>query len=249
MNNNFMEKEYLPQRKFSKSQWKEWYDHIFNIYDRMKATSKDGPYEVEFGDLKLDVLPNVYSLLFFSDTLWFAKKISKIVGSKSLLEIGTGTGAIAVLCANNGAEVVATDINPDAVENAKLNAKRYNLQISVRQGDMYSPIKDNEKFDYIFWSHPFNNWDTPVDDLLLQSGMDYHYEGLEKYISQVKNHLKEGGKLLLGTGDTADLKTIAEFGHKSGYTMKLLDQIEIPIEIGSINKITDLLYEFEKDEK
>jgi release factor glutamine methyltransferase len=236
-----MKKEYLPQRKFSERERKDWYKHIFDIYDRMRAKSKKGAYDVEFGGLTLTVLPEVYSLLFFSDTLWFARQISKIVGAKSLLEIGTGTGAIALLCAKNGARVVATDINTHAVKNAKFNARRCQVDISVREGDMYAPIKGDEKFDYIFWSHPFNNWKEPVEDLLLQSGLDYGYKGLEKYISEAKKHLNKNGKLLLGTGDTADLETIASFAHKNGYKMKLLNEIEIPIETGSISTIKDLI--------
>ena len=39
-----------------------------------------------------------------------------------------GTGIIAVFCAFNGAKVTATDINPHAVENCKLNSERFDLK-------------------------------------------------------------------------------------------------------------------------
>ena len=48
------------------------------------------------------------------------------------LEIGTGTGILGILCLQNGAdEVVATDINPAAVANARYNA----AMLADRNGD------------------------------------------------------------------------------------------------------------------
>ena len=239
----------LPTRKFSDSQRKKWRQNIFDIYRRMKEKSKNGVFEVRFGKIFLSVLPNVYDPVAFTDTLWFAKQIQKIVGKKSLLEIGTGSGAIAVSAALNGAKVVATDINPDAVKNARLNTKKTKTKVDVRQGNLYEPIGKNEKFDFIFWAHPFNNWGTPVSNMLLRSGLDYKYKGLRGYIAGAKKHLNSGGKLLLGTGDSADLKTIAEEAKKNGYSLKLLKKITMPLEKKGKAKITDLLYEFVANKK
>lgn len=238
-----MNHQTLPTREFSPTEKESWKQAIFDIYNRMRAKAK-GPYHVEYGGLSLVVLPNVYAPEFFNDSLWYAQQLREIVGKKSLLEIGTGTGVIGIFCAKEGAKVVATDINPDAVENARLNASHHKLSISVREGNLYEPINEDEKFDFIFWAHPFNNWDIPVDDMLLRSGIDPRYESLKGYISGAKDHLISGGKLLLGTGDSADLKTIAELADQSGYQLKLLREIEQPLEVGMDKRIKDLIYEF-----
>lgn len=214
------------------------------IYDGIRGKAAGGPYHVSFGIFSLTVLPAVYPPTAFTDTLWFAKQMPEIVGARSLLEIGTGTGAIAIACARGGAKVTATDINQEAVKNAYLNAKVHNLDIDVRQGDLYQPIRQPEKFDFIFWSHPFNNWETPVNDILLRSGLDYKYESLKGYIENAKNHLSPNGRLLLGTGDTADLKTIFATAHKAGYSLKLLSKTTMPLETDGDVFITYLLYEF-----
>lgn len=236
-------KKSLPARKFSPTELKSWKQSIFDIYDRMRTKAKE-PYDVNYGGLSFRVLPNVYAPEFFDDSLWYAKQLKDIVGNKSLLEIGTGTGVIAVFCAQNGADVVATDINPDAVENARINATRHNLNISVREGNLYEPLKPQEKFDFIFWAHPFNNWDMPIEDMLLKSGIDPRYESLKGYIAGAKNYLTSEGKLLLGTGDSADLKMIAELAIQNGYELKLLQEIEQPLEKGKNKRIKDLIYEF-----
>lgn len=216
---------------------------IMDIYDRVRERAKNGPYDVDFEGLSLTVLPNVYSPTAFTDTLWFARQLRELVGNKSLLEMGTGSGAIAILCAQRGAHVVATDVNPDAVKNARLNIERHALDISVREGSLYEPLGKDEKFDVIFWSHPFNNWETPVEDMLLRSGLDYHYEGLRGYVTGAKEHLSPNGKFLIGTGDSADLKTLASIAAESGYSLKLINDTTMALEGGGKATITYLLYE------
>ena len=237
-----MDDKSLPSRQFTASELESWKRSIYDIYDRMRAKAQK-PYEVEYGGVALDVLPNVYAPEFFDDSLWFAKQLREIVGDKSLLEIGTGTGVIAVFCAKNGASVVATDINPDAVKNARLNGQRHKLNISVREGDVYQALNPDEKFDFIFWAHPFNAWDMKVD-MLLASGIDPLYQGLRKYIAGAKTHLTPTGKLLLGTGDSADLKLIASIAKENGYELKLLRETEQPLEPGKEAKIKDFIYQF-----
>jgi release factor glutamine methyltransferase len=232
----------LPKKKFSPSDPESWKQAIFDMYAKMRAKAKE-PYEIECGGLTLTVLPNVYAPEFFEDSLWYAQQLQKIVGKKSLLEIGTGTGVIAIFCAKNGAHVVATDINPTAVENARINVKRYMLDLSVREGDVYDPVELTEKFDFIFWSHPFNHWDLKADDMLFRSSIDPNYIGLKKYIADAKDHLTPTGKLLLGTKDSADLKKIERIAKQNGYDLNLLGEAVHPLAFSIDNKIKDLIYE------
>ncbi len=241
--NRQLKSDPLPARRFTPAEHQAWYENIMGIYSRMRAKAKHGPHEVQFAGLTLTVLPNVYDPVGFTDTLWFAGQLTKIVGTRSLLEIGTGSGAIAIVCAKNGARVVATDVNPDAVKNTLLNAERCHLDISVRQSDLYAAIKPEERFDFIFWSHPFNNWDAPVDDMLLRSGLDYRYEGMRGYIAGAKKHLEKDGRLLLGTGDSADLQTISDIATEHGYRMSLVSEISDTLEPGRPAPIKLLLYE------
>ncbi len=68
-----------------------------------------------------------------------------------LLDIGTGSGILAIIGGMLGAkEIVATDIDPVAVETAKINIEKngYSQICDVRCGDLLECIKD-EKFDMI----------------------------------------------------------------------------------------------------
>lgn len=235
--------KHLPAKIFSPSDLESWKRAIYDMYAKMRAKAKE-PYEVEYGGLTLTVLPNVYAPEFFDDSLWYANQLQKIVGKRSLLEIGTGTGVIAIFCVKNGARVVATDINPTAVENARINIKHYGLDIDVREGDVYDPIKPTEKFDFIFWSHPFNHWDLKEDDMLFRSCIDPHYTGLKKYIAGAKDHMTPSGRLLLGTKDSADLKKIEHIAKQNEYDMNLLLESDRPHALSAENITKDLVYEF-----
>lgn len=72
-----------------------------------------------------------------------------------VLDLATGSGAIALFCADKAKKVYATDINPEAIDYAKFNAILNNLEdkIEFRIGDLFSPVK-NLKFDYIVWNGP-----------------------------------------------------------------------------------------------
>src|SRR3989344_1869526 len=208
----------------------EWQNEVLGIFD-------------------LTILPNVFSPKYFTDSLWFAETLPKIVGTGSLLEVGSGTGIVSLYCADAGASVTATDISPEASQNTALNARRNGQRVSVCNGDMFEAIRENEKFDFIFWNHPFNNWDTPVDDMLLRAGLDERYAGLRKYVSEGPGHLSEGGSLLLGTGDMADLKEIEKIAEENGCRLAFLDSVELPVEHGGSVSNSYLIYRFDRKEK
>ena len=221
-----------------------WQKEVLGVFDKMKTHTQ--PYEIQAGEFSLVVLPNVFSPKYFTDSLWFAEMLPKIVGQKSLLEVGSGTGIISLYCANNGATVEATDINPDASRNTKINAARNHLPIKVYNGDMFASIPQEKKYDFIFWNHPFNNWDRPVDEMLLRAGLDQHYAGLENYVRGARQFLTDEGGLLLGTGDMADTKAIERIASENNYKLQLLEEAELPLEEGGTVMNSYRIYRFDK---
>ena len=235
----------MSARSFSAIEREEWFKGIFDIYERMRARALGGPYEAECCDIRVTVFPNVFAPDMFTDSCWFSQQLPRLVGRTSLLEIGTGTGFIAIACARAGATVVATDANPYAVENARANVRAHRLDrsIAVREGDVYEAVSHSELFEHIFWAHPFNNWPEPVNDWLLRSGMDHNYSGLRKYIADARSHLAPNGRLLLGTGDTADLVSVSSIAAEHDYDMVPLDSARMPLEHDGQLQIEYRIYE------
>jgi len=187
------------------------------------------PYEIEIDGKVIPVLPGVFSPKYFSDVDWFAREIPTIVSKRSLLEIGTGTGVIALFAALGGArKIVATDINPVAVKNARKTFRLHKVHADIRCGDVFEAIKPQEKFDIIFWNHPFFCSHAKSRSMLMRGAFDYKYASLRAFFARAKAHLAPGGEVLLGTSKTARIADILKLAKEYGYIARLLKKETIP---------------------
>ena len=80
-------------------------------------------------------------------SLFFCRHLAVNQGER-VLEIGAGLGHAAVLAAKAGAQVIATDVVPEAVEAIRLNALLNGVGVDARLGDCYAPVA-GERFDLI----------------------------------------------------------------------------------------------------
>lgn len=193
-----------------------------------------------------EVFPNVFSPVYSSDTTWFAEKIVPLTKKKKFLEIGSGSGVIACLAAINGATyVVATDINPHAVNNIYSNAKLHSLNISVRKGNVFQPIKKNELFDIIFWNHPFYcSTEFDSNDVVSLSVYDADYKHLRDFFHASKTHLETEGQLILGTSNVGRINLIKKIAKFEGFHYSLIEKTEVPVYKGKKIKMDLRIYSF-----
>ena len=153
-------------------------------------------------------------------------------GPISLVDIGTGSGAIAVSLAFNRPEwyIVATDISIDALAVAKTNAIRHQTQIEFRSGDMLSTLESvDDKFDWIVSNPPYISSQDykilPPDvrnfepKLALASPPD-GLQLIRILIESAPNYLKPNGRLAIeiGKGQRLDVE---DFVHRSKKYQKI----------------------------
>ena len=89
------------------------------------------------------------------NSIFLAKYIGK-KKFKNILEIGTGTGIIALYLAKQGSKVTGTDINPDSIKIAKENAKLNDLDVHWIVSDLYDNI--DGKYECIIFVPPYFNF-------------------------------------------------------------------------------------------
>jgi len=85
-------------------------------------------------------------------SLFFCRHLVVRPGER-VLEIGAGLGLVAVLAAKDGAEVVATDIIPGAIDVIRANAVLNGVVVDARLGDCYAPVA-GERFDVVCTNAP-----------------------------------------------------------------------------------------------
>jgi release factor glutamine methyltransferase len=116
----------------------------------------------------------------------------------TFLEMGSGTGIMSVLAALAGCRrVLALDLNPAAVDNTLLNARRHGVadQVEARVSDLYAAVPPGERFDGIYWNPPF--LDAPAERL---DGSLWHETMFDPAYVKLRRFLVEGAGLLTPTG-------------------------------------------------
>lgn len=142
---------------------------------------------------------------------------------KSILDLGTGSGAIALAIAHERPswEIVATDSSHEALEIAKHNANRLHLSnILFLQGNWFAAVPSDKKFDAIVSNPPYIAFDDPDFEHENQSyeprsallSADNGLKDLKEIIAKARHYLKPGGLLLLEHGfkQASDIRSILE---------------------------------------
>lgn len=121
-----------------------------------------------------------------------------IEGDSRILDVGTGTGLIALMLAqrNASAEIVGVDISHEAIEEARDNflnspwAKR----LSVTEGDVCS-FESNEKFDHIVSNPPYFVDSLHSPDSLRTMARHTSSLKFEDLVASAVRLLRPGGRL------------------------------------------------------
>lgn len=131
-------------------------------------------------------------------------------GGFRVLDLGTGTGAIAISIAHSrpDAEVVGVDASPAALEVARENARRLGTgNVSFEQSDWFSALGGN-RFDLIVSNPPYiaaNDGHLSEGDVrfepmtALVSGAD-GLDDIRRIVTDARDRLEPGGWLLLEHG-------------------------------------------------
>lgn len=164
--------------------------------------------EREFYGLSFFVTPDV--LIPRPDTeLLVDLALDRLPQHGSLLDLGTGSGAIAIALAHSrpDARVTAVDASTAALAVARRNAERHNVGVQFLHSDWYGAISD-ARFELIVANPPY----IPAHDMHLTRGdlrfepigaLTDHADGLSalrSIVSGACHHLVSGGWLLVEHG-------------------------------------------------
>lgn len=121
----------------------------------------------------------------------------EIKEGQSVLEIGTGSGIVAMYASRLTDKITVTDINFDACELARKNFEDNNIEnIEILFGNLFEPVK-NRKFDVILFNTPY----LPTEDGdVIDDTLNYAFDGglngrkvIDLFLNEVGNHLNDGG--------------------------------------------------------
>ncbi|WP_031073950.1 HemK2/MTQ2 family protein methyltransferase [Streptomyces sp. NRRL WC-3742] len=136
-----------------------------------------------------------------------------------LLDLGTGSGAVALAGAELGATVTAVDLSRLALATTWVNAHLRRLRVRLRQGDLTAPVA-GRRFDFIVSNPPYvptrrdrppqhgigRAWDAGPDGRLL----------LDRLCHQTPRLLAPGGVLLIVQSSLAAPAATITALHRAG---------------------------------
>lgn len=180
----------------------------------------------EFYSLRFAVNPAV--LIPRADTevlvTWTIKNMPR---NGRLLELGTGSGCIAIALGKHrpDLEITATDISEDALNVARANAESLDCRINFLNSDWYANLSNAAPFDAILSNPPYIQSEDPhlqSGDLRFEprSALTDHSTGMtaiEKIIVGARSHLRAGSMLAIEHGfDQGD--SVRRRFSESGFT-------------------------------
>jgi release factor glutamine methyltransferase len=151
--------------------------------------------------MRIVTLPGVFSPI--SDTWLLARALrEEVIGQRSsVLDVCTGSGALAVCAARRGArEVTAVDVSRRAVMTARINARLNGVRVRALRSNLFSALGD-QRFDVIVSNPPYVPAET---DELPTSGPERAWDAgqdgrlvLDRLLAEAPAHLRPGGVLLV----------------------------------------------------
>ncbi len=195
--------------------------------------SRKSVRSVRAAGFRLSVRPTVFHPSFFISSERFAAFIDGLdLKGKRVLDVGTGTGILALAAARAGAEnVVAADINPNAALNASENAQAngFGGRVTGLCSNLLAALAPRPLFDVILSSPP-KHAGEPRD--LTDRG--WHagpaFRDVVALFEQSRARLKPDGRMYVMVSSDSDLDLFGRLIDQAGLRARLAREYSIFIE-------------------
>jgi release factor glutamine methyltransferase len=168
----------------------------------------------------IDLLPEVYNP---SDDSYLLLQAIEVRADEKFLEMGSGSGLIAIHASKEGAEVVAADINPHAVECTRRNALRNGARIEVVQSDLFENVHGN--FDVIAFNPPYLAVEASSSSWIEKSwsGGEDGADVAGPFLERAAKHLTPNGRIYIVLSSLGGFRTLLRAAKKQ-YQLTMIEE-------------------------
>jgi release factor glutamine methyltransferase len=168
--------------------------------------------------IRLVIPPAVFHPGFFFSTRLLLRYIASLpLKNKLLLELGAGSGLIALYTARQGAQVTATDINQVAIQSLEMNRQSNHIPLTVIESDLFTNIPQ-QTFDIIAINPPYYKKQpgTPAEYAWYCGEQGEYFQQL---FSGLQLYMHAQSIVLMVLCDGCDLQMIQSMAATNGFRM------------------------------
>jgi len=172
------------------------------------------------GSIDIEVDDEVYNP---SDDSYLLLRCVEVSPGQSFLEMGAGTGLVALHAAKLGAKVTAADVNPKAVECTRRNAARNGIRLEVVRSDLFEKVTGI--FDVIAFNPPYLPG-TASSTSWVEKAWAGGEEGSEmalEFLANAWRHLAPGGRIFMVLSSVGGLMSLLK-GARERYESEMLEE-------------------------
>ncbi|MCX5401842.1 HemK2/MTQ2 family protein methyltransferase [Streptomyces sp. NBC_00102] len=177
-------------------------------------------------------LPGVYAPQHDTRLLLWALEREGLAPGAKVLDLGTGSGAVAIRAAQLGGSVTAVDLARRAVLTARLNATLHRHSIDVRRSDLTAAVRGHA-YDLLLCNPPYvpspsldvpghgraRAWDAGPDGRIV----------LDRVCDGARETLRPGGVLLMVHSALCDPDMTVERLERAGLSASVCGQARVPL--------------------
>jgi release factor glutamine methyltransferase len=164
--------------------------------------------------------------------------LETVDGDDRVLDVGTGSGYVAGSVAEETeADVVASDVNPHACEQARERAAAAGVDISVVRADLVAPFRD-DSFDAILFNPPYlpASEDVDRDDWMkvALSGGESGRAVVDPFLDAVGRVLAPDGVVCLLVSTLTGFDEVTSRAEDRGFSAETIVEESYPFETLSV---------------
>lgn len=189
-----------------------------------------------YKELRLFIPNSVFHPAFFGSSKTLVAFLEQqSLSGKTLLEIGCGSGMVALSAARLGAQVSAVDISGAAIAATKNNAQLNQLDISVWASDVFENIP-LQPFDLVICNPPYYSKQPRSEaEYAWYTGENYAF--FHRFFEQLKPFSNLGAKTYLVLGASCDMSAVGAITRNHEYNLSPVFQQHRVFELFTIYEL------------
>lgn len=194
---------------------KKVYMHLICAILKLYHSIWKSSYSIKLGKNAFVIFPSVFDPKFSMSSTLLASTIH-VEPNESLLDMGTGSGVLAIIAAKQAKDVIAIDINTQAIQCAYMNASLQRVKnISFIVSDLFAAVKKDKMFDLILFNPPY--FEKSAKNMMERAWCN---SNIVPFLRQSKHFLKPKGRIIITFSSMGDLELLYEACNRLGFSIK-----------------------------